>query len=181
MTGAICTLCGDSGNPPNAHGDCKWDGCLFPRQRFERFRPPSAPDPDINAMLDDCKRMIDELPSKAEFDALVAELERLRRGEAMYPAEAVIEGANIVIRVPISAIPIAFAAHPQAPENDQGDPLYAVTDAATFAKGIVRYLNEESEDGTTRIHIMLDSAMMEALEQGEEGIEQIRAADAREG
>lgn len=28
--GAVCTLCGDSVNPPNAHGDCKREGCPPP-------------------------------------------------------------------------------------------------------------------------------------------------------
>lgn len=110
---------------------------------------------------------------KARLDASLA--------AAKYPAEAVIEGDNIVIRVPIAAIPVAFEAWPDAPRNDEADPLYRVTDAATFAKGIVRYLNDESEDGTTRIHLMLDSAMNEALEQGEEGVEEIAAIRARGG
>lgn len=102
----------------------------------------------------------------------------MRERAAEYPAEAVIEGPNIVIRVPISAIPVAFEACPDAPRDDEADPLYTVTDAATFAKGIVRYLNDEEEDGTTRIHRMFDSAMIEALEQGEEGIEEVAAIRA---
>lgn len=88
-------------------------------------------------------------------------------------SEAVIEGNNIVIRVPVSTLPIAFEHWPDAPRDAEGDPLYRVTDAATFAKGVARYLNDESEDGTTRIHRMLDDAMNEALEQGEEGVEEI--------
>lgn len=120
----------------------------------------------------------------AQFDALAARPEPKGVEEALaakYPAEAVIEGDNIVIRIPTAAIPVAFEAWPDAPRNDEADPLYRVTDAATFAKGIVRYLNDESEDGTTRIHLMLDSAMNEALEQGEEGVEEIAIIRARGG
>lgn len=101
--------------------------------------------------------------------------------EVQYPAEAIIEGPNIVIRVPISAIPVAFDAWPDAPRNEEGDALYVVTDAATFAKGIVRYLNAEEEDGTTRIHVMFDGAMSEALEQGEEGVEEVATPRASGG
>jgi hypothetical protein len=88
-------------------------------------------------------------------------------------SEAIIEGGNIVIRVPIDVLPIAFKYWPGAPRNNNGEPRYVVTDAATFAKGVVHYLNDEKEDGTTRIHRMLDDAMNEALEQGEEGVEEI--------
>ena len=125
----------------------------------------------------DVSRILTEI---ASLKARLAEAEA-EKAAAKYPAEAVIEGDNIVIRVPISAIPVAFEAWPDAPRNDEADPLYSVTDAATFAKGIVRYLNDESEDGTTRIHLMLDSAMNEALEQGEEGVEEIAAILARGG
>jgi hypothetical protein len=92
-----------------------------------------------------------------------------------WPARAVIEGDCIVIRVPISVLPIAFDASPVAPRDEEADPLYRVTDAATFAKGVARHLNDEEEDGTTPIHRILDDAMLEALEQGEEGIEEIAA------
>lgn len=95
--------------------------------------------------------------------------------------QAIIEGDSIIIRIPIAAIPVAFEAWPGAPRDAEGRDLYKVTDAYVFAKGIVHYLNAESEDGTTRIHLMLDSAMNEALEQGEEGVEEIAAIRARGG
>lgn len=90
-------------------------------------------------------------------------------------SEAVIEEENIVIRVPISTLPIAFTYWPDAPRDGQGNPLYRVTDAAEWARSIVCRLNDEGEDGTTRIHRMLDDAMNEAFEQGDEGIEEVAA------
>lgn len=129
---------------------------------------------DIHKYMDQVRYTCDRA-EKAEA-ARDAALARAEAAEAAYPAEAVIEGPNIVIRVPVSAIPVAFDAWPDAPRNEEGDALYVVTDAATFAKGIVRYLNAEEEDGTTRIHVMFDGAMSEALEQGEEGVEEVARA-----
>ena len=117
----------------------------------------------------------------AEIASLKAKFAEAEADKAARSGEAAIEAGSIVISVPISEVPAAFDAWPGAPRNDNGDPLYRVTDAATFAKGIVRYLNDESEDGTTRIHLMLDSAMNEALEQGEEGVEEIATIRARGG
>ena len=55
-------------------------------------------------------------------------------------------------------------------ENDRG--LYKVTDPAAFAKELVRTLNHESEDGSTRMTKMLDEAVEHAIEHGAEGIEE---------
>jgi hypothetical protein len=38
MSEAMCPRCGDSGNPPNAKGDCRRDGCPFPLQTFAPFK-----------------------------------------------------------------------------------------------------------------------------------------------
>lgn len=129
----------------------------------------------VHCLVDDTDTLL------AEVASLKARLAEAEAQAAKYPAKAVIEGDNIVIRVPISAIPVAFEAWPDAPRNDEADPLYRVTDAVVFANGIVHYLNDESEDGTTRIHRMLDSAMNEALVHGEEGVEEIAAILARGG
>jgi hypothetical protein len=46
-----------------------------------------------------------------------------------------------------------------------------VEDPNLFAADVLRYgLDAEAEDGTTRVHEMLDAAMCEAVEQGAEGI-----------
>lgn len=60
-------------------------------------------------------------------------------------------------------------------ENDRG--LYKVTDPAAFAKELVRTLNHESEDGSTRLTTMLDEAVEHAIEYGAEGIEENAPVD----
>lgn len=82
-------------------------------------------------------------------------------------ADAHIADAEIVIRVGISALPTALEANPR-------DDTYSkckVTDLPAFAGEVVRKLNSEFEDGTTAIHLMLDQAMADAIDDGCEGIE----------
>lgn len=73
-----------------------------------------------------------------------------------------IEGDEIVIRVPISTIPYAASAGLE-------DCDVEVTDLTAAAKSIVRYLNDEDEEGSTPVHFALDTALRNAVEQGEEG------------
>lgn len=92
---------------------------------------------------------------------------------------AKIEGDEIVIRLPIDAIP--FAASVAFVErnydlDDDGEPKMKVSDAAAFAPYLVTALSQESEDGTTRIHRLLDRAIVDACEQGAEGVECIQKA-----
>lgn len=93
--------------------------------------------------------------------------------ELDWPARAVIDGDCISIRVPISALVQAFQYCPAAPRDNEGNDLYRVTDAEAFAKSVAHRLNDEEEDGATLIHRMLDAAMIEALEQGDEGVVEI--------
>lgn len=73
-----------------------------------------------------------------------------------------IEGDEIVIRVPISTIPYAVSAALEDCEVE-------VTDLNQAAKAIVRYLNDEDEEGSTAVHFALDKALRDAVEQGEQG------------
>ena len=43
---------------------------------------------------------------------------------------------------------------------------YKILDREEFAKDVVRALCEEQEDGTTPVHILLDNAMVRAIEDG---------------
>lgn len=91
-------------------------------------------------------------------------------------AEAYIENGEIVIRVPISVLPDALKQNPR-------DDAYSATliqDLAGFAKDIVHALNDEEEDGTTRIHSLFDAAMAEAIDQGSMHVE-YREVDAETG
>lgn len=81
---------------------------------------------------------------------------------------AVISKGEIVIRVPIDALQAiadgAYALHGLSCRMK-------VTDNKTFAREIVRSINDEDEQGTTRFHKMFDSAMEHAIDQGADGVE----------
>lgn len=89
---------------------------------------------------------------------------------------AKIEGKEIVIRLPLAALPfaasVAFVETGYA-ANDDAEPSLKITDAKAFAPYLVRALSDESEDGTTPIHKLLDQAICDACEQGAEGVEDV--------
>lgn len=58
------------------------------------------------------------------------------------------------------------------------DDRLRITDPAAFADEIVRGLEDEEEDGTTRVHLAIDSAIEWALEQGCEGVAYDESDDA---
>lgn len=80
---------------------------------------------------------------------------------------AKIEGDEIVIRVPVSAVaigaPFAFDAH-------YGKHDIAVEDPEVFAREIVCQLNAEAENGDTAVVRMLDKACVAAAEAGALGL-----------
>lgn len=90
---------------------------------------------------------------------------------------AKIEGEEIVIRIPLAAIPyaasIAFDEAGYDVDEDTGATRMRVTDARTFAQGMLWALNHEGEDGSTPVHYLLDRAVIEAAEQGTEGLESV--------
>lgn len=92
---------------------------------------------------------------------------------------AKIEGDEIVIRIPLAAIPyaasLALSEHGYAIDEATAETRVVITDTRKFAEDMLRALNEESEDGSTRVHLTLDAAVCIAYEQGSEGAEE-RAA-----
>jgi hypothetical protein len=84
-----------------------------------------------------------------------------------HSAQAMIVGGNIVIQIPIKNLPMIVEGGWLCSVYDT---RLKVTDAAVFAKELVRELNAEDEDGTTRIHKMFDAAIDEAANQGAQGI-----------
>lgn len=82
---------------------------------------------------------------------------------------ASIEGDQIVIRVPLDALPnasqVAWDDHYGLEEHD-----LHIVDVAVFADEFVRELNSEEEDGTTLVHLMLDKAAVNAAENGAAGL-----------
>lgn len=82
---------------------------------------------------------------------------------------AKIEGDEIVIRVPIEAIPHA-ASVAFDEQYGEGEHDISVVDAPVFAKELLRELVAEKEDGTTLVDEMLDKACVRAAENGAFGL-----------
>lgn len=82
--------------------------------------------------------------------------------------QAVIEDGQIVIRVAIDALQTVVDG---AWAMRSIDARQKVTDADLFAKELCIALNREDEQGTTRVHKAFDDAILFAIEQGFEGIE----------
>ena len=79
------------------------------------------------------------------------------------------EGDDIVIRVPVAALPdAALVAFDEAWGFEQH--TVKVVDADAFAKELIHQLNKEAENGDTAIHTMLDKACVWAAEDGAEGL-----------
>lgn len=85
-------------------------------------------------------------------------------------AEAVVRDGQIVISVAVDALPLILSG---SIATNAVAGTFRVTDAETFAKEVCSSLNAEKEDGTTRVHMMFDSAFNHAIEQGAEGVEDI--------
>lgn len=74
-----------------------------------------------------------------------------------------VEG-DIVIRIPRSYLRHAITIHEDMPEESR------VTNTKIFSDAVFEELQRESEDGSNYIHTMLDLAILEAVEQGCEGV-----------
>ncbi len=82
---------------------------------------------------------------------------------------AKVEGAEIVIRVPISGLDgAAFEGLMQVGAGDQDD--IDKIDRAQLAADIANELNAEQEDGTTLVCKALDRAVINASEHGAESL-----------
>ncbi len=88
---------------------------------------------------------------------------------------AVVEDGSLVIRIAIEALPMIVEGSWAAGGIDT---RYKVTDPVAFAADLVRELNDESEDGTTRIHRMFDKAIDNAIGQGAAGVEEHEQQEA---
>lgn len=86
-----------------------------------------------------------------------------------HSGQAVIEDGSIVIRVALSALPTVVEG---SWASGALDTRWKLTNIEEFADDLVYELNNEAEDGTTRIHQLFDDAINEALEQGARGIEE---------
>lgn len=84
-------------------------------------------------------------------------------------AQAVVEDGAIAIRISVSNLPQIVEGAWAAGGMDM---RCRVTDADKFAEELCRELNAEDGEGTTAVHRMFDAAIIEAFEQGAEGIEE---------
>ena len=89
------------------------------------------------------------------------------------------------IHIVVGAETVKFATdnHPDLWDGDTDTYRYVVTDPQEWLKSVAHYINDElGEDGSSRLSRMLDSAIMEALEQGWEGCEErVRSTASPEG
>jgi len=85
---------------------------------------------------------------------------------------------KIVIELPLSVLPKALLGSPLNMDSD-GDPAYHVINKAAFAEAIVEALGREEDDGTTPLHRLFDDAMLAAIEDGCEGVEEYERSKRR--
>lgn len=84
-----------------------------------------------------------------------------------------IEDGVLTMRIGVEVLAKAVKLNPDLTEYDErtgdwNEP--EITDPDKFAAEVLRYLVDESEDGTTLIHVAIDTAAMNAIENGAEGI-----------
>jgi hypothetical protein len=128
----------------------------------------------VSALSHGCRYRVDRLHV----------LRNLADGDAV--SRAVIEDDEIVIRVPIAALPHAVEV---ALENEGADPerKLFVANAYVFAGELVHALNAERDrDGSTPVDLMLDKAVVTAIGNGAFGVDErptplALAAAARQG
>jgi len=108
-----------------------------------------------------------------------------KRSKKMKPSDQqlkveVVRG-KLVISIGIDTLAFAFTESTLAkPWNDSdGDyrAVYTIEDELVFAKEVATALKEEAEDGTTPVTVLLDAAMDRALDNGAEGVCDLREGD----
>lgn len=87
------------------------------------------------------------------------------------PLEVNVEGQEFVIRIGINTLQTAAEACPnlrdyQNEKHDYGPPYVEVVNAKVLADDVRGALNDEQEDGTTPVHLLLDDAIERAFEDG---------------
>lgn len=89
------------------------------------------------------------------------------------PLKCYINDGVLTMAIGVECLAMAIKFNPELTEyNDKTGEWVEpeVTDADKFAVEIMHAVQQESEDGTTLIHIALDTAAMNAIEDGAEGI-----------
>jgi len=76
----------------------------------------------------------------------------------------------LTISIGIKELANAFLLSPWNWDAEKDKELFSVADNQEFADEVVRELLWEEDDGTTLVHLMFDTAMERAVENGSEGI-----------
>lgn len=87
------------------------------------------------------------------------------------------------IRISVDAATVKFATenHPEFWDPETDTYHYVVLDPSQWLRSVARYITDEREDGSSRLTDMFDSAIKEAIEQGEEGADERPSSSANEG
>ena len=89
------------------------------------------------------------------------------------PLKCFIEDGVLVMQIGVECLAHAIKLNPDLTEYDDKTGEWIepeITDADKFAAEVLMALKEESEDGTTLVHIAIDTAAMNAIENGAEGV-----------
>jgi hypothetical protein len=82
-----------------------------------------------------------------------------------------VEGKDLVIRLPVEVIPLAFEVGPGYDVFNCDDRPARIVDTSKFVDALVEALNDEiDETGLTLVSSMFDQAMIRAVEHGAEGV-----------
>jgi len=89
------------------------------------------------------------------------------------PLICTIEDGCLVVKIGISTLAFAAANCEEFWDGESGTdvPTVKVTDEALFAKEVRRMLLDEAEDGSTLLTGMIDQAIINAVEDGCEGVD----------
>lgn len=85
-----------------------------------------------------------------------------------------IEDGVLTMQIGVEALAHVTKLNPELTTYDEKSGEWAepkVTDPDKFAAEVLTALKDESEDGTTLLHIAIDTAAMNAIENGAEGID----------
>jgi hypothetical protein len=89
------------------------------------------------------------------------------------PLKCCIEDGVLVIQIGVEWLARAVKLNPDLTEYDEKSGEWIepkITDPDKFAVEVLHAIQDESEDGTTLVHMALDTAAMNAIENGAEGI-----------
>lgn len=89
------------------------------------------------------------------------------------PLKCCIEDGVLIMQIGVEVLAKAVQLNPDLAELDEKTEDWVepeITDPDKFARAILTAIQDESDDGTTLIHMALDTAAMNAIENGAEGI-----------